>query len=117
MVLWSLTVAIRFAYFLLVEQVQSISMCSSHFGVVLCRETCSEKNQKDLDCEDSKGLTLSTQSAASPLVMLTWSVTESKNRRLLASLNFTYWYNHREKAYVFIYLSYLTNECSVVSRW
>jgi len=70
-----------------------------------------------LDCADLKGLTLSPQSPASPLVLVTRSVIESVNRKLLGSLNFTYLRNHHEKAYAVVYLSDLNNECSVVSRW
>lgn len=116
MKLWSLTVAIKLPYFLLVEQVQNISLCSSQFAVVLCRETCSEKEQTPLDCEDSTGLTPSPQSPTSPLVLVTCSVIESINRKLLGSFNFTYLHNCHEKPYVLVYCSDPNNECSAVSR-
>lgn len=50
---WSLTLTIKLVSQGRNKQVQSISLCSLNFKVVLCRETFPEKHQKDLDCEDS----------------------------------------------------------------
>lgn len=62
-----------------------------------------QKEQKYMDCEYSKGLTL--------------SVIKTITTNLLGSLNFTCWYNPHEKSYGLVYISVLNNKCSVGSGW